>query len=142
MCCCVTDDIGKDIADAKSAVEQANNKANNVSDSLVPLQKQLEEWQKQYGDSNASSDDINKALNDANASGACTYSMCMFLQVRLCCASLIWSFMRSDSDGPERHSSTADGETRPTAEHLISAIQHLRQHPEDPTTYRTGSQCC
>ncbi|XP_057219104.1 laminin subunit alpha-5 isoform X1 [Triplophysa rosa] len=64
------DDIGKDIADAKSAVEQANNTATNVSDSLVPLKKQLEEWQKQYGDSNASSDDINKALNDANVSVA------------------------------------------------------------------------
>lgn len=69
MCCCATDDIVKDITAAKSAVQEANNTATNVSDSLVPLQKQLEEWQKQYGDSNASSDDINKALNDANASG-------------------------------------------------------------------------
>lgn len=73
MCCSAADDIVKDIADAKSAVEQANNTATNVSDSLVPIQKQLEEWQKQYGDSNTSSDDINKALNDANASGACSY---------------------------------------------------------------------
>ncbi|XP_073731136.1 laminin subunit alpha-5 [Misgurnus anguillicaudatus] len=62
------DDIAKNIADAKSAVEQANNTATNVTDALAPLKKQLEEWQKQYGDSNATNDDINKALNDANAS--------------------------------------------------------------------------
>uniref|UniRef100_A0A8C1UBQ2 Laminin, alpha 5 n=1 Tax=Cyprinus carpio TaxID=7962 RepID=A0A8C1UBQ2_CYPCA len=63
-------DIAKDIAAAKSAVEQANNTVANVSNALAPIQKQLEEWQKQYGDSNATSDDINKALNDANTSVA------------------------------------------------------------------------
>uniref|UniRef100_A0A8C1UB59 Laminin, alpha 5 n=1 Tax=Cyprinus carpio TaxID=7962 RepID=A0A8C1UB59_CYPCA len=62
--------IAKDIAAAKSAVEQANNTVANVSNALAPIQKQLEEWQKQYGDSNATSDDINKALNDANTSVA------------------------------------------------------------------------
>ncbi|XP_016088609.1 laminin subunit alpha-5-like [Sinocyclocheilus grahami] len=64
------EDIAKDIAAAKSAVEQANNTVTNVSNALAPIQKQLEEWQKQYGDSNATSDDINKALNDANTSVA------------------------------------------------------------------------
>uniref|UniRef100_A0A672R3F9 Laminin subunit alpha-5 n=1 Tax=Sinocyclocheilus grahami TaxID=75366 RepID=A0A672R3F9_SINGR len=66
--------IAKDIAAAKSAVEQANNTVTNVSNALAPIQKQLEEWQKQYGDSNA----------------------------------------------------TTDEEVGSSAEHLISAVQHLR----------------
>nr|XP_009294934.1 laminin subunit alpha-5 isoform X1 [Danio rerio] len=64
------DDIVNSISAAKSAVEQANNTVANVSGVLAPIQKQLEEWQKQYGDSNATSEDINKALNDANTSVA------------------------------------------------------------------------
>ncbi|XP_043080700.1 laminin subunit alpha-5 isoform X1 [Puntigrus tetrazona] len=64
------EDIASDIAAAKSAVEEANNTVANVSNALAPIQKQLEEWQKHYGDSNATSDDIDKALNDANSSVA------------------------------------------------------------------------
>ncbi len=143
MCWNDTEDIANNIAAAKSAVEQANNTVANVSNTLAPIQKQLEEWQKQYGDSNATSDDINKALNDANTSGACEEALRSERE---------WSwlafhiksnvFLCSCSGGAERDSSSADEEVGSSAEHLISAVQHLRQHPEDPPAHWTGSQCC
>ncbi|TRY84024.1 hypothetical protein DNTS_013565, partial [Danionella cerebrum] len=62
------EDIVNNTISAKNAVEQANNTVSNISSMLTPIQKQLEQWQKQYGDSNATTDEINKALNDANTS--------------------------------------------------------------------------
>ncbi|XP_028849375.1 laminin subunit alpha-5 isoform X2 [Denticeps clupeoides] len=53
---------------SKSAVKQANTTATRVISELAPIQKQLEEWQKQYGYSNATTDDINNTLMDANKS--------------------------------------------------------------------------
>ncbi len=143
MCWNDTEDIANNIAAAKSAVEQANNTVANVSNTLAPIQKQLEEWQKQYGDSNATSDDINKALNDANTSGACEEALRSECEWS-CLAFHIKSnvFLCSCSGGAERDSSSADEEVGLSAEHLISAVQHLRQHPENPPAHWTGSQCC
>ncbi|KAL4655456.1 laminin subunit alpha-5 isoform X1 [Arapaima gigas] len=58
----------KDIANAKLAAHQANTTAAQVEAMLSPIKKQLDQWQKQYGDSNATSEDINNAFLEANKS--------------------------------------------------------------------------
>ncbi|XP_018593227.2 laminin subunit alpha-5 isoform X1 [Scleropages formosus] len=62
------EETAKDIADAKQAAEKANATATQVEDMLSPMKKQLDEWQKQYGNSNATGEDISKAFLEANKS--------------------------------------------------------------------------
>uniref|UniRef100_A0A8C9WEB0 Laminin, alpha 5 n=1 Tax=Scleropages formosus TaxID=113540 RepID=A0A8C9WEB0_SCLFO len=63
-----SEETAKDIADAKQAAEKANATATQVEDMLSPMKKQLDEWQKQYGNSNATGEDISKAFLEANKS--------------------------------------------------------------------------
>ncbi|XP_022533328.2 laminin subunit alpha-5 isoform X2 [Astyanax mexicanus] len=57
-----------EIQAAKSAAEKANSTAADVLDTLDPMKKKLDEWQEQYGSSNMTNDEINKALSEANKS--------------------------------------------------------------------------
>uniref|UniRef100_A0AAQ6AFP7 Laminin subunit alpha 5 n=1 Tax=Amphiprion ocellaris TaxID=80972 RepID=A0AAQ6AFP7_AMPOC len=55
-----------EIDEAKRAANLANTTATQVNDALRPIKEQLDQWQKAYGDANATNDDINNALMDAN----------------------------------------------------------------------------
>lgn len=43
--------------------------ATGINDTLRPIKEKLDEWQNTYGDANATSEDINTALMDANNTG-------------------------------------------------------------------------
>lgn len=64
-------DVSQEITDAKNAADQANTTATQVNDALRPIKEQLDKWQKTYGDTNATTDDINNALMDASKTGTC-----------------------------------------------------------------------
>lgn len=59
----------QEIDDAKRAVDLANTTATRVNDALRPIKEQLDQWQQTYGDANATNDDINNALMEANKTG-------------------------------------------------------------------------
>lgn len=61
--------MSQDIDEVKQVTGAANSTVSSVIDQLRPIKKQLDEWQETYGDTNATSDDINNALIDANNTG-------------------------------------------------------------------------
>ncbi|XP_068161173.1 laminin subunit alpha-5 isoform X2 [Antennarius striatus] len=61
-----TSNVSQEINDAKQAVDLANATVTQVNDALRPIQEQLDQWQQTYGDANATNDDINNALIEAN----------------------------------------------------------------------------
>ncbi|XP_035512224.1 laminin subunit alpha-5 [Morone saxatilis] len=61
-----TSNVTQEIDDAKRAANLANTTATQVNDALRPIKEQLDKWQKAYGDANATNDDINNALMEAN----------------------------------------------------------------------------
>ena len=61
--------MSQEISDAKRAADVANTTATQVNDALRPIKEQLDQWQQTYGDANATSDDINNALMEANKTG-------------------------------------------------------------------------
>lgn len=61
--------MSQEIDDAKRAANLANTTASQVNDDLRPIKEQLDQWQRTYGDANATNDDINKALMEANKTG-------------------------------------------------------------------------
>ncbi|XP_037539701.1 laminin subunit alpha-5 [Nematolebias whitei] len=62
----LTSNVSQDIDEVKQVTGAANSTVSSVIDQLRPIKKQLDEWQETYGDTNATSDDINNALMDAN----------------------------------------------------------------------------
>lgn len=50
-------------------MQLANATAWQVSQALRPIEEQLEQWQKTYGQANTTNNDINKALMEANNTG-------------------------------------------------------------------------
>ncbi|KAM3618812.1 uncharacterized protein V6R79_025116 [Siganus canaliculatus] len=63
-----TTNATQEIDEAKRAAGAANATATKVNDFLRPIQDQLELWRQTYGDANATNDDINQALMEANSS--------------------------------------------------------------------------
>ncbi|XP_022051460.2 laminin subunit alpha-5 isoform X1 [Acanthochromis polyacanthus] len=61
-----TTNVTQEIGEAKRVADRANKTATQVNDALRPIKEQLDQWQKAYGDANATNDDINKAVMDAN----------------------------------------------------------------------------
>lgn len=59
----------QEINEAKKAAELANSTATQVNDALRPIKEQLDLWKGTYGDANATNNDINKALMEANKTG-------------------------------------------------------------------------
>lgn len=59
----------QEISDAKRAADAANTTATQVNDALRPIKEQLDQWQQTYGDANATNEDINNALMEANKTG-------------------------------------------------------------------------
>ncbi|XP_036446627.1 laminin subunit alpha-5 isoform X2 [Colossoma macropomum] len=71
----------KEIQAAKSAVEKANSTAAEVLETLAPMKEKLDEWQKQYGSSNTTNEEINDAISQANKSvGALTETIPMLIK--------------------------------------------------------------
>ncbi|XP_073325739.1 laminin subunit alpha-5 [Pagrus major] len=62
----LTLNVSQEINDAKRAADAANTTATQVNDALRPIKEQLDQWQQTYGDANATNDDINNALMEAN----------------------------------------------------------------------------
>uniref|UniRef100_A0A3Q2PMX0 Laminin, alpha 3 n=1 Tax=Fundulus heteroclitus TaxID=8078 RepID=A0A3Q2PMX0_FUNHE len=58
--------VTKEINEAKSLVDKANITATEVNNKLRPIKEQLDQWQQAYGETNSTSDDINKALMNAS----------------------------------------------------------------------------
>ncbi|XP_030280261.1 laminin subunit alpha-5 isoform X2 [Sparus aurata] len=58
--------VTQEISDAKRAADAANTTATQVNDALRPIKEQLDQWQQTYGDANATNEDINNALMEAN----------------------------------------------------------------------------
>uniref|UniRef100_A0A671Z1U8 Laminin subunit alpha-5 n=1 Tax=Sparus aurata TaxID=8175 RepID=A0A671Z1U8_SPAAU len=58
--------FSSEISDAKRAADAANTTATQVNDALRPIKEQLDQWQQTYGDANATNEDINNALMEAN----------------------------------------------------------------------------
>lgn len=54
---------------AKWEADLANATATQVTDALRPIKEQLDQWQQSYGNANTTSEDINKALMEANKTG-------------------------------------------------------------------------
>ncbi|XP_069382509.1 laminin subunit alpha-5 isoform X2 [Paralichthys olivaceus] len=61
-----TSNVSQEIDEAKQAADLANTTATQVNDALRPIKEQLDQWERTYGDTNATNDDINKALMEAN----------------------------------------------------------------------------
>ncbi|XP_029690196.1 laminin subunit alpha-5 isoform X2 [Takifugu rubripes] len=61
-----TTNISQEILHAKREAELANATATQVHDALRPIKEQLDQWQQSFGNTNASNDDISKALMEAN----------------------------------------------------------------------------
>ncbi|MEQ2157331.1 hypothetical protein GOODEAATRI_000719 [Goodea atripinnis] len=55
-----------EINEAKTVAEKANSTATKVNNMLRPIKEQLDQWQQAYGDTNSTSNDINKALINAS----------------------------------------------------------------------------
>lgn len=62
----------QEINEAKTVANKANITATDVNNMLLPIKKQLDQWQQAYGDTNSTSDDINKALINASETGGNT----------------------------------------------------------------------
>lgn len=61
--------MSKEIQEAKNMVDQANKTATNVNNALRPIKEQLDKWEETYSDANATNNDINSALMDADKTG-------------------------------------------------------------------------
>lgn len=61
-----TTNVSKEIQEAKNMVDQANKMATNVNNALRPIKEQLDKWEETYSDANATNNDINSALMDAD----------------------------------------------------------------------------
>ncbi|XP_049919958.1 laminin subunit alpha-5 isoform X1 [Epinephelus moara] len=61
-----TTNVSQEIDEAKRAADLANTTATEVNDALRPIKEKLDQWQQAYGDANATNDDINNALMEAN----------------------------------------------------------------------------
>ncbi|XP_047462931.1 laminin subunit alpha-5 isoform X2 [Mugil cephalus] len=61
-----TSNVSQQIDDVKNMADLANTTATQVKNALRPIQEELDQWQKAYGDANATNDDLNNALMDAN----------------------------------------------------------------------------
>ncbi|KAA8582349.1 hypothetical protein FQN60_009089 [Etheostoma spectabile] len=61
-----TTNVNQEIGEAKRVAHMANVTAIQVNDALRPIKDQLDQWQQAYGDANATNDDINNALMEAN----------------------------------------------------------------------------
>ncbi|KAJ3586856.1 hypothetical protein NHX12_013248, partial [Muraenolepis orangiensis] len=61
-----TSEVSEELAEAKRAAQQANSTAAGVIRALAPIEEQLDQWDKSYGDANATNHDINHALMEAN----------------------------------------------------------------------------
>ncbi|XP_054881817.1 laminin subunit alpha-5-like, partial [Poeciliopsis prolifica] len=61
-----TSNATQEINEAKTVAGKANITATDVNNMLLPIKKQLDQWQQAYGDTNTTSDDINKALINAS----------------------------------------------------------------------------
>ncbi|KAK5624087.1 hypothetical protein CRENBAI_015003 [Crenichthys baileyi] len=61
-----TSNVTQEINEAKTVAEKANSTATKVNNMLRPIKEQLDQWQQAYGDTNSTSDDINKALINAS----------------------------------------------------------------------------
>uniref|UniRef100_A0A096M5Y4 Uncharacterized protein n=1 Tax=Poecilia formosa TaxID=48698 RepID=A0A096M5Y4_POEFO len=59
-------DVTQEINEAKTVANKANSTATDVNNMLLPIKKQLDQWQQAYGDTNSTSNDINKALINAS----------------------------------------------------------------------------
>ncbi|XP_013886048.1 laminin subunit alpha-5 [Austrofundulus limnaeus] len=62
----LTSNVTQDINEVKQVTGAANSTVTEVIDQLRPIRKQLDDWQKLYGDTNTTNDDISNALMDAN----------------------------------------------------------------------------
>lgn len=62
-------DASQEILEAKQAAELANTTVTQINDALRPIKEQLDQWQQTYGDANATNEDINNALMEANNTG-------------------------------------------------------------------------
>ncbi|XP_045913044.1 laminin subunit alpha-5 isoform X2 [Micropterus dolomieu] len=61
-----TTNASQEILEAKQAAELANTTVTQINDALRPIKEQLDQWQQTYGDANATNEDINNALMEAN----------------------------------------------------------------------------
>lgn len=61
--------MSQEISEAKRAADLANTTAMQVNDALRPIKEQLDRWRQSYGDANATNEDINNALMEANKTG-------------------------------------------------------------------------
>ncbi|KAK1898797.1 Laminin subunit alpha-5 [Dissostichus eleginoides] len=61
-----TSNVSQEISEAKQAADLANTTATQINDALRPIKEKLDQWQQTYGDANASNEDINNALMEAN----------------------------------------------------------------------------
>lgn len=61
-----TTNVSQEIDEAKRAADLANTTATEVNSALRPIKEKLDQWQQAYGDANATNDDINNALMEAN----------------------------------------------------------------------------
>uniref|UniRef100_A0A3B4YWT5 Laminin A chain n=1 Tax=Stegastes partitus TaxID=144197 RepID=A0A3B4YWT5_9TELE len=61
-----TTNVTQEIDEAKRVADLANTTATQVNDALRPIKEQLDQWQQAYRDANATNEDINNALMDAN----------------------------------------------------------------------------
>ncbi|XP_043984093.1 laminin subunit alpha-5 isoform X1 [Gambusia affinis] len=61
-----TSNVTQEINEANTVANKANITATDVNNMLLPIKKQLDQWQQAYGDTNSTSDEINKALINAS----------------------------------------------------------------------------
>lgn len=61
--------MSQEISEAKQAADLANTTATQINDALRPIKEKLDQWQQTYGDANATNEDINNALMEANKTG-------------------------------------------------------------------------
>ncbi|KAK2851977.1 hypothetical protein Q5P01_008253 [Channa striata] len=61
-----TTNVSQEIQEVKQAADLANATATQVNEALRPIKEQLDQWQQTYRDTNVTTDDISKALMEAN----------------------------------------------------------------------------
>lgn len=71
--------MSQEIDAAKQAADLANTTATQVNDALRPIREQLDQWEQTYGDANATNDDINKALMEANKTGRSCFEIYIYI---------------------------------------------------------------
>lgn len=76
--------MSQEIDEVKRVADLANTTATQVNDDLQPIKEQLDQWQKSYGDANATNTDINNALMDANNTGRRLGNVSLCVVVVIC----------------------------------------------------------